>query len=62
MSKCPFNDPNYHCDINEPCPVCGMFGTEDAEDKCLNNEIKRTQLNKQFSKVEDLENLKLMLD
>lgn len=36
--ECPFDlhdDPRADVDEKEPCPVCGMLGTPDAEDKCV---------------------------
>ena len=35
---CPWdavNDPRSNISVSEPCPVCGMLGTGDAEDVCL---------------------------
>lgn len=35
---CPWdrkNDPRADIEPDEPCPVCGMLGTFDAEDLCV---------------------------
>lgn len=37
MAKCPFVDPEFVMEKHEPCPVCGMTGDVDAEDKCVGN-------------------------
>jgi hypothetical protein len=30
-----YDDPRANIPSNEPCPVCGMLGTMDAENKCV---------------------------
>ncbi len=37
MAKCPFLDPNFDLEVDDPCPVCGMLGGWGAEDKCVGN-------------------------
>jgi len=32
---CPFADPRYRHPLDQPCPVCGMLGDVNAEDKCI---------------------------
>lgn len=32
MATCPFSDPLFVMDPKEPCPVCGMLGTPEADD------------------------------
>jgi hypothetical protein len=38
--RCPFIDPEYELDIDEPCPVCGQRGdrdfTKEEYDICMN--------------------------
>jgi hypothetical protein len=35
--RCPFIDPNFDLDVDEPCPVCGMLGLSlpEEEDQCV---------------------------
>jgi hypothetical protein len=33
--SCPFRDPDYTLDLDEPCPVCGMLGHVNADDVCV---------------------------
>lgn len=35
--KCPWADGDPDCAPEDACPVCGMLGTLDAEDKCIDN-------------------------
>jgi len=30
--KCPFINPNFDLDFDEPCPVCGAFGYTDPDE------------------------------
>lgn len=39
MAKCPFGDPNYMLDVDEPCPVCGMLGLLEDEDLCFGDVV-----------------------
>jgi hypothetical protein len=39
MAKCPFIDPLFDIEMDEPCPVCGMLGHINSEDKCVCNRI-----------------------
>lgn len=32
MCVCPFVNPNFDLDFDEPCPVCGAFGYTDPEE------------------------------
>jgi hypothetical protein len=40
VMRCPFIDPEYELDIDEPCPVCGQRGdgdfTKEEYDICMN--------------------------
>lgn len=40
MAKCPFLDPNFDLEIDEPCPVCGDLGNwcDDAS-KCVGDKV-----------------------
>lgn len=32
---CPWSNPEFDIPIDQPCPVCGMTGNIDAEDRCV---------------------------
>lgn len=39
--RCPFIDPNFDLDVNEPCPVCGQLGLgfPEEEDQCVGGAV-----------------------
>lgn len=45
--KCPFIDPKFELDIQEPCPVCGAkgFSPIDVERKCIDAGDKDWSIN-----------------
>lgn len=43
--KCPFENPEFQININDPCPVCGMLGNFTDEDKCVDNKENKKSSN-----------------
>jgi hypothetical protein len=40
MARCPFIDPEFDIDVDEPCPICGMTGYAGQEtDKCVGDVV-----------------------
>lgn len=44
MAKCPFIDPKFEMDVDDPCPVCGLRGFDWPEvgDKCVGDVVDTT--------------------
>lgn len=40
VGKCPFLDPEFNIAVDTPCPICGMTGELEAEDKCLQRGVQ----------------------
>ena len=41
MAKCPFGDPQFVMSVDEPCPVCGMYGFDwpTVADNCVGDVV-----------------------